>query len=348
MTLDLCCPVAAWGHATVPFAGFDEWRKTNSQRRQSPAFAQTCKLGDEQTMVSAEAMFRAIESAGWTRRSFEDWGIVAAPQFLGRLRMWSAIERYRTLEVRGASPRHIPTVSQHAVAGTLSVIFQCRGPCFGAGGSQGSLLDGFVNAASLAAGGVAPGFWLAISQWSPEPLPQATDAENGAARCHAAVLALLPPVPMHTGTDGTEGVVGASGPARASSGDSGHTAASEASARSGSIADAASIADLANIADLAKVADRANIAGLASSAGSAGSGLADSASQAARDAEFELVVRFRPTLHRHEVDATVADVQDFLQASTAPGSVWKRSLAAGVWVELRRRRARFATLPRVA
>ncbi len=287
MTLDLCCPVAAWGHATVPFAGFDEWRKTNSQRRQSAAFAQTCKLGDEQTMVSAEAMFRAIESAGWTGRSFEDWGIVAAPQFLGRLRMWSAIERYRALEVRGASPRHIPTVSQHAVAGTLSVIFQCRGPCFGAGGSQGSLLDGFVNAASLAAGGVAPGFWLAISQWSPEPLPQAADAENGAARCHAAVLALLPPVPLHTGTDDTESTDGSDG--------------SE-----------------------------------------------DRASQAAHEAEFELMVRFRPTLHRHEVDATVADVQDFLQASTAPGSVWKRSLAAGVWVELRRRRARFAALPRVA
>lgn len=277
MTLDLCCPVAAYGHATVPFAGFDEWRKTNCQKRQSAAFAQTCKLGDEQTMVAAEAMFRAIESADWSGRSFEEWGIVAAPQFLGRLRMWSAIERYRTLEVRGASPRHIPTVSQHAVAGTLSVIFQCRGPCFGAGGSQGSLLDGFVNASSLAAGGMAPGFWLAISRWSPEPLPQASDAENAEARCHAAVLALLPPVP--TGLQPDNG---------------------------------------------------------------------SRTSNDAEDAEFELAVRFRPTLHRHEVDANVSDVQDFLDASTAPGSVWKRSLAAGVWVELRRRRARFAVLPRVA
>ncbi|MFM7070209.1 MAG: hypothetical protein ACKO38_00240 [Planctomycetota bacterium] len=277
MTLDLCCPVAAWGHATVPFAGFDDWRKANCQKRQSAAFAQTCKLGDEQTMVAAEAMFRAIDSAGWSGRSFEEWGIVAAPQFLGRLRMWSAIERYRALEVRGASPRHIPTVSQHAVAGTLSVIFQCRGPCFGAGGSQGSLLDGFVNASSLAAGGMAPGFWLAISQWSPEPLPQASDAENAEARCHAAVLALLPPVPAGPQPD-----------------DGSRT------------------------------------------------------KKDAEDAEFELAVRFRPTLHRHEVDANVSDVQDFLDASTAPGSVWKRSLAAGVWVELRRRRARFAALPRVA
>lgn len=103
MTLDLCCPVAAYGHATVPFAGFDEWRKTNCQKRQSTAFAQTCKLGDEQTMVAAEAMFRAIDSAGWSGRSLEEWGIVAAPQFLGRLRMWSAIERYRAGSSRGVA-----------------------------------------------------------------------------------------------------------------------------------------------------------------------------------------------------------------------------------------------------
>jgi hypothetical protein len=305
--------VAAYGHATVPFAGFDEWRKTNCQKRQSAAFTQTCKLGDEQTMVAAEAMFRAIESAGWSGRSMEDWGIVAAPQFLGRLRMWSAIERYRTLEVRGASPRHIPTVSQHAVAGTLSVIFQCRGPCFGAGGSQGSLLDGFVNAASLAAGGIAPGFWLAISQWSPEPLPEASDADNGAARCHAAVLALLPPV-VSNGPGDSSGPGGSSDPGGSSNPGSSRWVAE----------------------------------GVAAGVASAQIASAQIANPEVANAEFELVVRFRPTLHRHDVDANVSDVQDFLDASTAPGSVWKRSLAAGVWVELRRRRARFAALPRVA
>jgi hypothetical protein len=312
----------------VPFAGFDDWRKSTSLKRQSAAFTQTCKLGDEQTIVSAEAMFRAIESANWSGRSFEDWGIVAAPQFLGRLRMWSAIERYRTLEVRGASPRHIPTVSQHAVAGTLSVIFQCRGPCFGAGGSQGSLLDGFVNAASLAAGGIASGFWLAISQWSPELLPNATDAENGQARCHAAVLALLPPVPLRTGSDSP------SSQDRGTSTDSSdvtasHTAASHTAASHTAASHTAASHTAASHTAASHTADGREYAGAA-------------------NAEFELLVRFRPTLHRHEVDATVADVQDFLQDSTAPDSVWKRSLAAGVWIELRRRRARFAALPRVA
>ncbi|MEY4180178.1 MAG: hypothetical protein RLY70_3752 [Planctomycetota bacterium] len=332
MTLDLCCPVAAYGHATVPFAGFDEWRKTNCQKRQSAAFAQTCKLGDEQTMVAAEAMFRAIDSAGWSGRSFEDWGIVAAPQFLGRLRMWSAIERYRALEVRGASPRHIPTVSQHAVAGTLSVIFQCRGPCFGAGGSQGSLLDGFVNAASLAAGGIAPGFWLAISQWSPEPLPQASVADNGAARCHAAVLALLPPVATFNHLEPNS--------------DRRSDCHSDLRTGSGSGLDSAVDHSRANSpgSGAAAVAER-----VAETVAPGAAGVASRLTEAdVQAAEFELVVRFRPTLHRHEVDANVSDVQDFLDASTAPGSVWKRSLAAGVWVELRRRRARFAALPRVA
>ena len=192
MTLDFSCPVAAWNHVTVPFAGFDDWRKQVVAQRQSASLAQTSKLGDQQTMASAEAMFRAIDAAGWQGRSFENWGIVSAPQFLGRMTVAAAVERYRAQEVRGTSPRHIPTLSQHAVAGTLSVIFQCRGPCFGAGGSQGSVRDALVTAASLVSSGLAAGVWVTFSQWSPEPLPQRSEEENMGAECHAVALAVVP------------------------------------------------------------------------------------------------------------------------------------------------------------
>ena len=66
MTFDLSCSVAAWSHATAPYLGFDEWRKQLVGLRSSPTLAQVCKLGDEQTIVSAEAMYRAMDQAGWS------------------------------------------------------------------------------------------------------------------------------------------------------------------------------------------------------------------------------------------------------------------------------------------
>ncbi len=192
MTFDLSCSVAAWSHATAPYLGFDEWRKQLVGLRSSPMLAQVCKLGDEQTIVSAEAMYRAMDRAGWSGKNLDEWGIVSAPQFLGRMRMAAAVERFRLQNVRGASPRHIPTVSQHAVAGTLSVLFACRGPCFGAGGSQGSLRDALTTAVSLVAGHTTPGFWVTISQWTPELLPNVPDEQNASCECHAVAMAIVP------------------------------------------------------------------------------------------------------------------------------------------------------------
>ncbi|MFO0901940.1 MAG: hypothetical protein U0939_03005 [Pirellulales bacterium] len=192
MPLDISCPVVAWSHVQAPWSQFDAWRDELIARRNSPALSQICKLGDEQTVVSTEAIFRAIDAAGWHDRSFADWGVISAPQFLGRLRMAGAVDRYKTLEVRGTSPRIIPTLSQHAVAGSLSVVFKCQGPSFGVGGSQGSLGDALVNAASLVASGMCPGFWVTCSHWTPEVLPYVPPEQNAEAVCHALALAIVP------------------------------------------------------------------------------------------------------------------------------------------------------------
>ena len=120
-----------------------------------------------------------------------------------------------------------------------------------------------VTAASLVASGMAPGFWVTFSQWSPELLPNAPDERNAVARCHAVALAIVP--------------------------------------------------------------------------------------QDSPDAAFELALRFRPTMSGSDVEPKVSDVQDFLGATTAPGAAWGRSLAPGIWVELRRRKTSApAALPRVA
>lgn len=192
MPLDISCPVVAWSHVQVAWSQFDAWRDELVARRSSPTLSQVCKLGDEQTVVTTEAIFRAIDAAGWQNRSFEEWGVISAPQFLGRLRLAAAVDRYNTLEVRGTSPRIIPTLSQHAVAGSLSVVFQCRGPSFGVGGSQGALADALVNAASLVASGMCPGFWVTCSHWTPELLPYVPEEQNASAVCHALALAIVP------------------------------------------------------------------------------------------------------------------------------------------------------------
>src|SRR5439155_15033038 len=74
---------------------------------------------DDQAVLATVAAWRAIVSAGWRGRRFTDWGVIAAPRYLGRRRFAEAFVRYRKHGLRGLSPLIVPHQSLHAVAGTL-------------------------------------------------------------------------------------------------------------------------------------------------------------------------------------------------------------------------------------
>src|SRR4051794_23380108 len=98
------CGLEAWGGVAVP------WGELPTLR-QSPGLApltQHLKTSDDQTVLAAAAVQRALDCAGWKGRSFQDWGVVAAPRSLGRCRIAITCARYRRNLLRGYNPLIIP------------------------------------------------------------------------------------------------------------------------------------------------------------------------------------------------------------------------------------------------
>jgi hypothetical protein len=157
------------------------------------------RYSDGQAVAGVEAVFRAIRAAGWEQRSFADWGVVAAPRFLGRLVAARALNRFAHDGPFAGSPFYVTHHSLHAVAGMLSVALGLRGPSFGAGGGAESLAEGLLAALTAAGEGSAPGLWAVFSECEPEAVPDAEGANTRPGICRAVALAL-------TGTAGPAGL----------------------------------------------------------------------------------------------------------------------------------------------
>src|SRR5260370_29668871 len=106
------------------------------------------KHADEQTVVGLAAVLQAIHDFQLTETRYTDWGVVAAPCFLGRATLVVSLQRYAAEGAWGLSPHFIPHRSQHAVSGTISQALKIHGPNFGAGAGPavalGALLAGAV------------------------------------------------------------------------------------------------------------------------------------------------------------------------------------------------------------
>jgi hypothetical protein len=130
------------------------------------------------------------------RRPFEEWGILAAPRFLGRANLVLALNRFRAEEVWGVSPHLIPHFALHSQAGTLSLVLGTHGPNIGLGGGIHAATEGLLTALSWLQAGVVPGVWLVATSWSPEYRPDPEGRPVDSAECLGMALAMVP-----TGTD---------------------------------------------------------------------------------------------------------------------------------------------------
>lgn len=186
------CGLAAWHGLTTPWASMDELRKSLTSRGGNSALGQACKLSDEQTLLAIAAVLAAADRAGWRDRSFADWGVIAAPQYLGRVRLTAVLERFRKQSVRGASPLTVPHLSLHAVAATISVIIGSQGPSFGVGGAPGIIRDAMLNGLATVHGRNLPGLWLVSTCWTPEPSGLDPNQASVPVEGHAVAMALVP------------------------------------------------------------------------------------------------------------------------------------------------------------
>jgi hypothetical protein len=150
------------------------------------------KHADEQTVVGLAAVLHAAQHERLADEDFTLWGVVAAPCFLGRATLVSAMARFDEEGAWGLSPHFIPHRSQHAVSGTISQVLKIHGPNFGSGGGPGGVTEALLAGAVLLEGDRPPGVWVVVSTWEPELIPDAQGEPTGPTTCHAIALALVP------------------------------------------------------------------------------------------------------------------------------------------------------------
>jgi hypothetical protein len=165
----------------------------------SPSFL---KHADEQTVVSVAALFQGIERHGLAETCFTDWGILAAPRYLGRITTAHAFQRFAAEGAWGISPHLIPHRTLHAISGTISQALQIHGPNLGVGGGPEADIEVMRVAPAFLADPNLPGLWVVMSGWNPEPIPAPpiADASSGSTNgfhpvpyCQAVAIALTSP-----------------------------------------------------------------------------------------------------------------------------------------------------------
>jgi hypothetical protein len=151
------------------------------------------RQSDDQTLAALGAIHQAAAGVGgFSGGSFRDWGVVAAPRYLGRGVLDGVLRRFGAEGVWGVTPHLIPHHALHAQSGTLSQALGIHGPNLGVGGGADAAAQGFVMALTWLGARTVSGVWLVASGWTPEYIPDGAGAPIGEPECLAIALALVP------------------------------------------------------------------------------------------------------------------------------------------------------------
>jgi hypothetical protein len=149
------------------------------------------KHAEEQTIAALAAVFQAIKQNGFEATSFADWYVIGAPRFVGRSGVAIALEKFKSEGAWGVSPHLIPHRSLHSISGAISQALKIHGPNFGVGGGRSAADEGLMVAASLVDQKSAPGVWVVMTGWNPEPDVTKPITEQESV-CNGLALALVP------------------------------------------------------------------------------------------------------------------------------------------------------------
>jgi len=188
--IEAAASLAAWSAVRVPYADIDALRAQPSPAGGKTLPGRFLKNSDEQTVAGMAAILRAIHQAGWNDRSFADWAVLGAPQFLGRLAVTAVISRYIAEPTYSVSPHIIPNQCLHSISGTVSVGLGIRGPNYGVGGGRGAAVEALLAALSLLKSSNVAGVWLVMTAFDPDPIPDGKGKPTNSIDVIGAALAL--------------------------------------------------------------------------------------------------------------------------------------------------------------
>jgi len=189
------CGLAARGHVRVPVEQLPQLRRCPCAVAPDALPASFLKHADEQTVAGIATVLQAIHDHHLTGTDFRNWGVLAAPFFLGRNTIGAALARFAAEGAWGVSPHLIPHRSLHSLSGTLSHALKIQGPNFGVAGGPGVCSEVLLNAAALLHGQRLPGLWVVLTRMDPElpPIPSGQPVPGTFAV--ALTLALVPWLP---------------------------------------------------------------------------------------------------------------------------------------------------------
>ena len=186
---ELSAGLIGWGTARADLAAIAGMRKKLPTWAPPDTPGHFLKYSDEQTVLAVAAIDQAICSAELDPQRFQNWSIIAAPRFIGRIAGVATLARFDRGGGPGISPHVIPQHSLHSISGALSILLSSRQPNFGIGGTGDSLSEGLFAALTFPPGDRA-GVLLVATAWEPEPqLDNEGNCLNSPV-CHAVALAL--------------------------------------------------------------------------------------------------------------------------------------------------------------
>jgi hypothetical protein len=191
----LCCDVLAHGGVRIAPDELGGLRQKPGPAPSVPLPAGLLKHSDDQTVAGVVAVLQAIASGGLGSTSFTEWGVLAAPRFLGRVAMVSLIQRFASEGAWGVTPHLIPHRSLHSLSGTVSQALKIHGPNLGIGGGPGALPEILWTATAMLHGDRLPGAWVVLTGWTPEPVGEAGEPLPDNSRCVGFAMALTAPRP---------------------------------------------------------------------------------------------------------------------------------------------------------
>jgi hypothetical protein len=183
-------PIVATGTARLTMAELAESRRGLLHHLPKSLSPQLLRHSDDQTLVSLAAISEALRSANMISNDFHDWAIVSSSRNLGRSAFAAVINKYREQGPWGVSVQVIPHCTAHAVAGTISLVLDCHGPCIGGGGGPKGEADALFSAACILQQPDWFGAWIVSCGWEPELAIDLAGRPTADSMCMAAAVAV--------------------------------------------------------------------------------------------------------------------------------------------------------------
>ena len=184
--------ILGWGYARLPSQSIPALRRSLPSWAPPNTANHFFRYADDQTLLAVQAVGDLLRRCDLEPAELSMWGIIAAPQFLGRQVAAHAMDQFFHAGGQRISPHIVPQNSLHSVSCALSILLATHGPNVGMGGGCDALTDGLLAALTLFDMQASAGCWLVATAWDPEPLPNRQGSSSSPAIGHAVALAMRP------------------------------------------------------------------------------------------------------------------------------------------------------------